>query len=427
MKVLGLDISRNFAVGFILESKPDLSPLVFFQNSPKKTVRRKQKEYLYHSAAILLTNDSKGIKTFKALSPEVMILEPTGYWYSHFWVTIAEQLGCQIYWMSHQALASHRKHYGFKNKNDDIDAFILALTWFDDLLPERKYIQNYAYPLINELRLNVYERKRLLKALNRTTNQLSQYFEVEFPEIATRDLTTLNKKGINPVLGHLMGIYNNRKWPKENTGIGISKRSLRMVNECLNYQEYIKETESEMLAIMKHREFIPYMKVFKDYGFSIGLASHLLIRVYPLNRFLSDAHVIKDANRHNLSLRKFQAYLGLGYFYQLSGDSSHSQGKIKKSWQGSDLIRSDLFIWLIANPCNGKFRPQTQIQYRLRELWLSERSKKLNLRENNQIIVKQVNLPSFQSLGKDGVLRFAFVLTRWLFRDLLREINSLDF
>ncbi len=45
---------------------------------------------------------------------------------------------------------------------------------------------------------------------------------------------------------------------------------------------------------------------------------------------------------HDISLRKFQAYLGLGYSYQISGDTSAKQDKVKKSWKGSDLMRSHL-------------------------------------------------------------------------------------
>jgi transposase len=45
---------------------------------------------------------------------------------------------------------------------------------------------------------------------------------------------------------------------------------------------------------------------------------------------------------HDIRLRKFQTYLGLGYSYQLSGDTSAKQDKVKKSWKGSDLMRSHL-------------------------------------------------------------------------------------
>jgi hypothetical protein len=46
---------------------------------------------------------------------------------------------------------------------------------------------------------------------------------------------------------------------------------------------------------------------------------------------------------HHISLRKFQAYLGLAYRYQISGDTAAKQDKVKKSWKGSDLVRYHLF------------------------------------------------------------------------------------
>jgi hypothetical protein len=413
-RVLGIDISRNFAVGFLLSECPK-NPREWFDSFPAKTFRRKKKQYRYSSRSVLLTNDRAGVDLFRSLKPDIIILEPTGYHYSHYWVLQAERLGCRVLWMAHQSLARHRSHYGFKNKNDDVDAFVLALTYFDEMLPRRRYMTNYNDKLITQLRLAYYERKRLLKGINQNTNQISQFLEIEHPEIATRKLTTINKEGLNPCLGHIAGVYKNRQYPKENTGLGLSRRTISLAVETMQKQTSVSELDIIMAEIMSAREFTPYLEVFRDYGFT-SIAAPLLLKCYPIERFLDAGKVIRDKRGNNISLRQFQAYLGLGYTYEKSGDTSHQSGRVKKSWQGSKLCRSDLYAWLLSNPCKvNRFVPKTDTQRRLKDLWVEDRER------NGE------KLPSYRSLGRDGICRMEFTVTRWLFRDLLRAIDRLEF
>ena len=57
--------------------------------------------------------------------------EPTGHWYSYFWVTVAKQHNIAICWVSHTDLDFKRGGYGFINKRDTEDALCLAATYFD--------------------------------------------------------------------------------------------------------------------------------------------------------------------------------------------------------------------------------------------------------------------------------------------------------
>jgi hypothetical protein len=47
----------------------------------------------------------------------------------------------------------------------------------------------------------------------------------------------------------------------------------------------------------------------------------LLLHCYPIDRFLLKGKPYFRGD-HDISLRRFQAYLGLAYSYEISGDSS---------------------------------------------------------------------------------------------------------
>jgi hypothetical protein len=73
---------------------------------------------------------------------------------------------------------------------------------------------------------------------------------------------------------------------------------------------------------------------------------------------------------------RYQAYLGLGYTYAKSGDTSHQSGRVKKSWHGSKLTRSDLYAWLLSNPCKvNRFAPKTDTRRRLKDVRVEERER----------------------------------------------------
>jgi hypothetical protein len=128
------------------------------------------------------------------------------------------------------------------------------------------------------------------------------------------------------------------------------------------------ELEAEMSEIMNCCEFTPYMETFREYGFG-NSAAGLLLKCYPIDRFLEGGKIIRDKKGNNLSCRYFQAYLGLGYTYARSGDTSHQSRKVKKTWQGSRLTRSDIYAWLLVGPCRfNQYRPQNDIQRRMKEL-----------------------------------------------------------
>lgn len=423
-KILGLDISRNFAVGWLLTDMPP-APKNYFDSLPKKVYHRQKKRYSYSAQSVFLTNDSAGLKLFQALAPDVIVLEPTGYHYSHYWVMAAKKLGCAIRWVSHQALAKHRAHYGFKNKNDDIDALCLALTYLDPSLPDNRFMTHYDCDIAAKLRLSYFERKRLVRGNTANVNQIKQFLCIEHPEIAERDLTDCGKNGVNPTLGHIAGLFPNRKFPKENTGLGISDRTLSLVNETINLQDKLRREDGIISALLKEDIFAPYIRVFERYGFGPVISSGLLIKIYPLERFLDiEGKIVRDAKNRDLSLRHFQSYLGLSWAFSKSGDGSHQNGKTKKAWQGSKINRADLYMWVLDNICPAAIKPKSETMRELRDTFRSDRTHDYIKVKNGKPEKMTAVLPSYQSLGKDGICRFLFLVTRRLWRDLLEEVSK---
>ena len=124
-----------------------------------------------------------------------------------------------------------------------------------------------------------------------------------------------------------------------------------LANDIIMYETRIFSKEQELREILDLEQFKLYRQVFNQFCFGTITQSLLILHCYPIERFLVNGKPYFRGD-HDISLRKFQAYLGLGYCYQISGDTSAKQDKVKKSWKGSDLIRS--FIC----SCNGDYLPE---------------------------------------------------------------------
>lgn len=399
-RVLGLDISRNFAVGFLLDSFPTIPPLKFFDVNKKTLCKR-------------LDNTSEGVKLFQDFNPDLVILEPTGYWYSQFWVHQAKLLDIPVFWVSHAEVKYHRLHYGFKSKDDDSDAFTIALMYHDigayDELGNPRLIYNYNHESIDRLRETFLRREQVDKHWNLLINQLRQRLAVEFPEICQRDFSYLTKWGFNPTLGHLTGqrtpngTYKNRRMPKSSVGIGVSLYSQELASDIIRDQLRLTTCEQEMEVILQ--SFPDFYKVFEQFHYGIVLKSLILLQTYPMERFLINGKPWRK-NGHDMSLRKFQAFSGLSFTYEKSGDTSAKQGKVKKKWHGSDLVRSHLYAHALVTICNPKCSARSETMLRLKDAWFNERER------------DGVKYPAFKALGKDGICRLLFYELRLLYQAL---------
>ncbi|WP_242017275.1 MULTISPECIES: hypothetical protein [Microcystis] len=426
MKILGIDVSRNWAIVVLLCEFPTVSPLQYSKNigEPIKGYQRMKGNIKLNEIAYKLECNAEAIKIIKSLAVDAIILEPTGYWYSSFWVNCAKKLGMDIYWISHQQTKINRQHYfKTKNKDDYLDALTIALTYFDksglDELGNPPILNNYDYDSIDLLRRTFHEREQLDKNKNSLINQLRQRLCCEYPEIAQRDFDYIGVNGFNPSLGHIAGLGNNSRI-KNTVGTGISEFSQLLAKDIVAYQDRIADKEQQLIEILELEQFKLYCQVFDQFLFGTVTKSLLLLHCYPIERFLVNGKPYFRGER-DISLRKFQAYLGLGYSYQISGDTSAKQDKVKKSWKGSDLMRSHLYAHALVTICPNK-PAKTEILGKLKDSWFNPRIHIYYDHENCQRIKKRKELPSFKALGKDGLCRLLFYETRLLYQLLTENL-----
>jgi hypothetical protein len=426
MKILGIDVSRNWAIVVLLCEFPPVSPLQFSKSikEPAKGYARLKGNIQLNEIAYKLECNAEAIEIIKSLEADAIVLEPTGYWYASFWVNCAKKLGLDIYWISHQQTKINRQHYfKTKNKDDYLDALTISLTFFDksglDDLGNPPILNNYDHDSIDLLRRTFHEREQLVKNKNSLINQLRQRLCCEFPEIAQRDFDYIGVSGCNPTLGWVAGLVGNPRI-KTTAGTGISEYSQLLAKDIITYQDRIAVKELSLREILELEQFTGYCQVFDQFLFGTVTQSLLLLHCYPIERFLVNGKPYFRGD-HDISLRKFQAYLGLGYSYQISGDTSAKQDKVKKSWKGSDLMRSHLYAHAMVTICPNK-PAKTEIIGKLKHSWLNPRIHLYYDHEKGQRIEKRKELPSFKALGKDGLCRLLFYETRLLYRLLTSNL-----
>jgi hypothetical protein len=155
--------------------------------------------------------------------------------------------------------------------------------------------------------------------------------------------------------------------------------------------------------------------VFDRFGFGIDSRALLLSYIYPIERFLVDGKCwiewenakgkMQKRDRAvpglpDRSLRKFQGYIGLSYKIKQSGD------KTTRSFGGTRLIRSHLYVWAVCQiaPKKYGYKVKTSIGKQLSDRYLEMRE------------VQKIK-------GKDALMRILFKATRMLFYELVKTIS----
>lgn len=398
MLAVGLDVGRAKAVAAALDGFP-INPQRHFSQSRR--------------SFLSLEANKEGAEKLLLLAPDVIILEPTGNWYSSFWRHLADANGIKVLWVGHSDLAYQRGHYGFKNKRDDEDAFCLALTYFDDRFidrSDRKRFLSFDFGAIEQVRRRFYELEQLQKHRTALVQNLRQRLCEEFPEIAQRSTKISQKLGYTPLWGWLAGIRSYTRIENEYSqsiakkiDIPISRYTRDHANIVCLLEKRITQTEYDLIQLMALPEFEPYLRVFKKFGFGLTNQAQLLCKCYPFDKFLVAGRPWieweengrgKRQKRHR-SQRSFQAYLGLSYKLKQSGD------KLSKSFQGSDLTRSHLYMWAIDRILPEK----TRLSNSFGEVLGSKADD-----------LRAAGVP-----GKDAVMRLLFRATAMLFKELCKE------
>jgi hypothetical protein len=402
MRIIGLDIGRGVAVACVLDGFPDN-----IQAHYKRL--KKEKQFLK------LTTDSSGVDKFLALNPDGIVLEPTGHWYSHFWVTLARKHDIRVFWMGHCDLDKQRGSYGFTNKRDEEDALCLTASYFDDRFIDdrgsKRFLFYYQNDLIADLREMFLEKEQLQKLRTNLISQLRQRLSFEFPEIARSSLTISHIRGFTPIVGWLAHCHQpsriERKYQlsvAHGLGITISDYTIAHAKILVDIEQRIVERYDWLQSAISLPQFEPYLRVFDRFGFGIDNKALLLYHCYPFEKFLIDGRrwIEYEENqkgkivKRDRSLRKFQAFMGLSYSYKQSGSTT------KRKFHGSSMVRSHLYVWAVCMVAPNSYRISSSIGKQL-----SDRYREL------KVTVK----------GKDALIRILFKATRMLFYELLSEFS----
>lgn len=399
MIAIGLDVGRAKAVAAALEE---------FPANPQRYFSQHRRDFL------CLNADKEGVEKLLALAPDVLVMEPTGSWYSAFWRRLASANNIEICWVGHGDLAYQRGHYGFRNKRDDEDAFCLALTYFDERFIDRngqKRFLSFSDGNIEKVRRRFYELEQLRKHRTGMVNNVRQRLCEEFPEVAQRQVHIAERLGYSPLWGWLGGIRSYSRIEREyrcsiasELGIPISQYTRDHAYLICSIEKRITETERDLIGLLGEPEFEPYLRVFKNFGFGLINQVQLLCKAYPFDKFLVDGKPWVDweedasgkMQKRHRSRRSFQAYLGLSYKLKQSGD------KFSKSFDGSDLTRSHLYMWAVDRICREKGRLSNSV--------------------GDELGAKADYLKESGVPGRDKVMRLLFKTTAMLFKELAREL-----
>ena len=359
MKILGLDIGRGSAVGCLLDRFP-------------VNIKQHYKELKKNKEFYKLTTDTKGLETFLKLKPDAIILEPTGHWYSHFWVSLAKANNIDIFWVGHSDLDKQRGSYGFTNKRDEEDALCLAASYFDERFIDEQgnkrflsyyYGQNEAITRLREIFL---EKEQLAKIRSGMIAQLRQRLALEYPEIVKHIMRISEIRGFTPIIGWLAGFHQNQRYDNKYAQSVTHKLKIEISDYTRSHCQTIVDIElritkcyDELGKIVEMPEFEQYMRVFDKFGFGLDNKALLLFQIFPFEKFLVNEKPWLEyeeskgkLQKRDRSLRKFQAFMGMSFSYEQSGD------KKSRKFHGSSMTRSHLYVWavcMIAPSKNGRY------------------------------------------------------------------------
>jgi transposase len=402
--VMGLDIGKaGLAVGICLTELPT-NLLNYYHKLDKRT-----DFYRFKTCG-------EDVETFLSLGVETIILEPTGGWYSAFWYALCERKGIEVCFISHARLKAQRLHFGFTNKTDPEDALVLAATYFDPhfihIDGSKRFLKDYNPIESRSIRDTTLEIEQLDKLRNGLVNQLRQRFSFEYPEAADQQWVR-SSDGLTPIIKWLCNptesldkqrINHYKKSVAHDLGIEISDYSRNQAQQILLTEQQLIQSEQDLRLLLDRPQFKRYNEIFDGYGFGLGMRGLLLYKIFPFEKFLLEDgkpwFVEKTSDDGKIiSLDKsqaaFQSYLGLSKRIEQSGDG------ISTKWNGSTMVRSHLYIWIIATVARTNGRGAYPMRAILGAKW-------------DKLAAKGVK-------GKDACIRCCYTLTRMLYTELLRS------
>lgn len=410
MKIAGLDIGQGTACIAVLETFP-----VNIQKHFK----------LHRKDFIKLSANKEGLEKFLSYNLDGIVLEPTGGWYSSYWIEVAKRFEIPYYLVGHADLAGQRKSYGFTNKRDEEDALCLGATFFDerfiDCHGEKRWLKRSSFETLSKIRRSLLDREQLDKIRSGLIAQLKLRLSYEYPEISKKQFVISQTKGYTPIVRWLAGKLKSDSYDKKYKessayllGIMISEYTKHHSLMLVDIEQRLISSENQLMISLDCPQFAPYLKVFNRFKFGLINKSILLLHIYPFEKFLlNDKKWIEHdtingkRKKYDRSLKQFQAYLGLSFSLQQSGDS------LSKKFHGSSLVRSHLYAWAVAMVLPGTKQENKETGYKIN----SETGKMLGEK------YEEMRTDEARLKGKDAIIRLLFKVTRTLFNQLYQELK----
>jgi uncharacterized protein involved in tolerance to divalent cations len=427
---LGIDIGAKFVVIFSLTELPTGGSYQSYYRKHAKTAIFKVR--MDNKKDDTSTGIERAIALLKELKPDVIVMEPTGVWYSRLWAKMAEHLSIKVQWIGHSDLAYNRGAYGFKDKDDRTDAFCLAVSHFDPIFNSRNawlLWKSGEVARVNDLMLEVKSLQSTTKILQQ---QIRQRLKYEFPEVADRSITNIHThEGYTAWLGYLASIHIYTRIKNEHAksvatvlGVAISQYTRDHAASICGNQIRDNGLKAELTDMLLSPCFARYQATFEAFGFGPMMQACVLAQVYPFEKFLLNGRqwidrYEDDRGKHkkNKSLAGFQLSLGMGKRLFESGGSS------SLVFAGSSYARKELYSWVMANV----------MPIRASKTWLVEELNRRALSgSETALTVAQLRTrwkttkgtPREKHMaGVRSAITLSYRITRLLYDELLKEFN----
>lgn len=375
MRTIGLDVCKSSVVACLLTELPS-EPRQFYND---------------HSFPKFYAN-AEGLRNLLLLKPEVAVLEPTGVNYTKIWATKLAEAGVKVILVGHKQLRTHRENLGLPDKDDEGDALALACYYLQHWRSPLRFVR-MRDPSIAQMRDTVLRLHHLNRLQSPVINRLRQDLAWQFPERAHTSL------GARLFWRWLAGAAKSAKYEKqlaESIGLGIQQETRKNAQLLCEVQNREQHLELQLRSHLSDVRFLPYRKVFAQFGFGERTEALILSQIYPLENYLKDGkpEVIyrkgkvsgKPTKRH-LSRRRFQKALGVAPTREWSGDD---KSKSKKA--GSALCRIALWQWVFTRIEPARSRPNTAIGQQLWKCFEAEKAVKPIKLARSRLFAKCVQL-----------------------------------
>lgn len=359
MIVLGLDVCKDSVAVCTLN---DVQP-----NEPR--------QFYYEHNFLKIYADAVGLKALLDLKPDVAVLEPTGVNYSKLWVSKLSENGVKIALVGHRQLRAYRQNLDLPDKDDQADALALACYYLEHQNSPRRFVR-IRDSVVAEMRDAVLRLHHCNRVQSPLINRIRQDLAWQFPEAA--------KIGLNASLfwGWLAMERKSAKYDRlcsQSVGLGLQSDTIEAAKLLSALQRRERSLEIEMRSHLGDVRFLPYRKVFAQFGFGERVEALILSQIYPLENYLVDGKpevkirknpaTGKQTKRY-LSLRRFQKALGTAPTREESGDRKQT----KKA--GSQLCRTAIWQWVFTRLEVKMLRPKNELGQHLAQLLDQEKRHK---------------------------------------------------